>query len=236
MRAARALNSHGRVGRPRPHSIAGGRRRPDLLGQRRRRTASPTRTSPGAEAPRSRSPGSTSTHPEGLAIDSAAGRIYWANRDGTEYSIRFANLDGSGGGILNTAPAPVVEPHGLAIYPAAGRIYWANLADHTIYFANLDGSGGGELDVTGALVEQPLGVAVYPAQNRVYWANFDGGEHDVDFANLDGTGGGGSARPDRGKRGHAEVGRHRRLDQPRLLGELQRPGAQLRQRERRRRR
>ncbi len=129
-------------------------------------------------------------HPEGLAIDSAAGRIYWANRNGAEYSIRFANLDGSGGGILNTSPAPVFEPHGLAIYPAAGRIYWANWADPKIYFAKLDGSGGGELDVTGGLVEQPLGVAVYPAQNRVYWANFDGGEHDVDFANLDGTGGG----------------------------------------------
>jgi DNA-binding beta-propeller fold protein YncE len=131
-------------------------------------------------------------HPEGLAIDSAAGRIYWANRNGAEYSIRFANLDGSGGGILNTSPAPVFEPHGLAIYPAAGRVYWANWADPKIYFAKLDGSGGGELDVTGGLVEQPLGVAVYPAQNRVYWANFDGGEHDVDFASLDGTGGGGT--------------------------------------------
>ena len=131
-------------------------------------------------------------HPEGLAIDSAAGRVYWIDRDGTEYSIRSANLDGSGGGILNTTGASVVNPHGLAIYPAAGRIYWANFADPFIYFAKLDGSGGGKLDTTGALVEQPVGLTVYPAQNRIYWANFDGGEHDIDFANLDGSGGGGT--------------------------------------------
>ena len=141
----------------------------------------------GAEIPIT---GVTVDHPEGLAIDSAAGRIYWANRDGAEYSIRFANLDGSGGGVLNTAPAPVAEPHGLAIDPALGRIYWANFTDPSIFFANLDGSGGGKLDTTGGLVEQPLGLAVHPAQNRIYWANFDGGEDDVDFANLDGSGGG----------------------------------------------
>jgi DNA-binding beta-propeller fold protein YncE len=131
-------------------------------------------------------------HPEGLAIDSAAGKVYWVDRDGTEYSIRFANLDGSGGAILNTTGASVVNPHGLAISPAGGRVYWANFADPFIYFANLDGSGGGTLDTTGALVEQPVGLTVYPAQNRIYWANFDGGEDDIDFANLDGSGGGGT--------------------------------------------
>ena len=132
--------------------------------------------------------GVTVDHPQGLAVDSAAGRLYWANRDELNYSIRFANLDGSGGGILNTGAAPVVEPDGLAIYPAAGRIYWGNFAEHAIYFANLDGSGGGELNTTGALVEQPLGIAVYPDQNRIYWADFD--QNRVDFANLDGSGGG----------------------------------------------
>jgi DNA-binding beta-propeller fold protein YncE len=136
--------------------------------------------------------GVTVAHPQGLAIDSAAGKVYWVNRDGLDYSIRFANLDGSGGGILNTTGASVSEPHGLAIYPAGGRVYWANFTDPFIYFARLDGSGGGTLDTTGALVEQPVGLTVYPAQNRIYWANFDGGEHDIDFANLDGSGGGGT--------------------------------------------
>ena len=42
--------------------------------------------------------------PCGLAIDAAAGRLYWANRDDND-SIDYANLDGSGGGLLNTAGA-----------------------------------------------------------------------------------------------------------------------------------
>ena len=131
-------------------------------------------------------------HPEGLAIDSAAGRIYWANWEGTAYSIRYANLDGFGGGILNTSGAPVVDPHGLAIDPALGRVYWVNFPDDAVYYANLDGAGGGKLDTTGAVVEQPVGLTVYPAQDRIYWANFDAPEHEIGYANLDGTGEGGT--------------------------------------------
>ncbi len=77
-----------------------------------------------------------------MAIDPAAGRIYWANRGND--TISFAKLDGSGGGgQLSTAGATVSLPAGVAIDPAAGRIYWANEADDTISFAKLDGTGGG---------------------------------------------------------------------------------------------
>ena len=76
-----------------------------------------------------------------MAIDAAAGRIYWANQGND--TISYANLDGSGGGgELNISGATANKPHGLAIDPAAGRIYWAN-DDNTISYANLDGSGGG---------------------------------------------------------------------------------------------
>jgi hypothetical protein len=64
------------------------------------------------------------------------------------YSIRYANLDGSGGGTLNTTGAEVAEPIGLAIDPTGGTIYWANWAGDAIYAANLDGSGGGVLNTT----------------------------------------------------------------------------------------
>ncbi len=131
-------------------------------------------------------------HPAGLAIDSAAGKIYWADHNGMAYSIRYANLDGPGGGVLNTAPAPVEDPIGLAIDPGLGRIYWVNFTENAVYFAALDGSGGGELDTTGAVVETPVGLAVYPTQNRIYWANFEDSTHPIAFANLDGTGEGGS--------------------------------------------
>src|SRR5262245_25329368 len=57
--------------------------------------------------------------PDGVVIDAAAGRIYWAND--TNNTISYSNLDGSSGGTLNTGSAAVSVPNGLAIDPAAGR-------------------------------------------------------------------------------------------------------------------
>jgi DNA-binding beta-propeller fold protein YncE len=124
--------------------------------------------------------------PHGVAIDAAAGRIYWANYGASKVS--FANLDGSGGGgDLNTTGATTFGVFGVAIDPAAGRLYWANTTDG-ISFANLNGSGGGNLNTSGAALSNPNGVAIDPAAGRIYWANyFIGG---ISFANLNGSGGG----------------------------------------------
>ena len=59
-----------------------------------------------------------------MAIDPAAGRIYWAND--TDNTISYAKLDGSGGGQLDISGANPDGPYGLAIDAATGRIYWAN--------------------------------------------------------------------------------------------------------------
>ena len=59
--------------------------------------------------------------PDGLAIDPAAGKIYWANT--TSGTIRVANLDGTGARDLYTGES---SPSGVAIDPATGLIYWAN--------------------------------------------------------------------------------------------------------------
>ena len=104
--------------------------------------------------------GATPSSPRGVAIDRAAGRIYWANQGND--TISYANLDGSGGGgELNISGTLPSKPHGLAIDPAAGRIYWAN-DDNTISYANLDGSGGDQLDITGATPDSPYGAAIDP--------------------------------------------------------------------------
>ena len=55
----------------------------------------------------------TVSEPWGLAIDAAAGRVYWANNDGN--MISYANLDGTGGHDLNTAGATVNGPWGVAL-------------------------------------------------------------------------------------------------------------------------
>ena len=126
--------------------------------------------------------------PSGLAIDSAAGRIYWANSGGSD-TISFANLDGSGGGDLNTDGATVDQPLAVAIDPEARRIYWGNTgAAPTISFAKLDGSGGGDLDVGAAPIGFPFALAIDPAAGRIYWG--DGLTGTISFAKLDETGGG----------------------------------------------
>jgi hypothetical protein len=132
--------------------------------------------------------GATVNHPDGVALDPAAGKIYWANGAGDK--ISFANLSGSGGGDLFTGVATVNVPAGVAVDRAAGRIYWANQDGNKISFANLDGSGGGDLNTAGATVNAPIGVALDPAAGKIYWANESTAANKISFANLDGSGGG----------------------------------------------
>jgi DNA-binding beta-propeller fold protein YncE len=132
--------------------------------------------------------GATAGQPRGVALDVAAGRVYWTNP--VNNRISFANLDGSGGGgDLNTLGATVNRPNAAAVYPAAGRIYWANEVGDRISFANLDNSGGGDLTTTGATVDVPIGPMVDPGSGRIYWGNANP-INVLSFANLDGSGGG----------------------------------------------
>jgi hypothetical protein len=124
--------------------------------------------------------------PYGTAIDAAAGKVYWLNR-GSGGSIGYANLNGNGGGLLNTAGASFNDPAGLAIDPAAGKVYWGNseTGHESIGYTNLNGSGGSLLKPSGATLE-PNGIAVDPAAGRIYWSNFASDK--VSYANLDGSG------------------------------------------------
>jgi hypothetical protein len=89
-----------------------------------------------------------------VAIDAAAGRVYWASADGDK--ISSASLSGGGGADLNTAGATVDHPIGIAVDPAARRIYWANTEDvNKVSFADLGGGGGADLPVTGATLSRP---------------------------------------------------------------------------------
>jgi hypothetical protein len=118
--------------------------------------------------------------PEGVAIDPAAGKIYWA--DTTSGAIRVGNLDGSG---VRNLYAGESQPAGVAIDPAAGKIYWANAVSGTgaIRVGNLDGSGVRDL-FSGE--SYPVGVAIDPAAGKIYWGSYD--TFKIRVGSLDGTG------------------------------------------------
>jgi low density lipoprotein receptor-related protein 5/6 len=131
----------------------------------------------------------TVQEPDGVALDPAAGRIYWANVGTGANAISFANLDGSGGADLTITGTMVKTPIGVAVDPVAGKIYWGSFFD-TISLAKLDGSGGAVLDTTGASLSDPQGLVVDAAAGKIYWANAAGSGGKIVFAKLDGSGGG----------------------------------------------
>jgi hypothetical protein len=135
---------------------------------------------------------------EGLAIDSATGRLYWTNLGGGPLGkggIFFAGLGGGDGGQLNTGAATVNFPVGIAIDPVTRTVYWANYdggvegKKGTISYAKLDGSAAGDLNTAGATLEDPEAVALDLAGGRIFWSN---GNNTISFAKLDNSGGGGN--------------------------------------------
>ena len=108
----------------------------------------------------------------GVALDRAAGKIYWANYSAN--SIRVANLDGTGVAATLFAEPPGSGPSGVVIDRAAGKIYWTNQDSDQVRIANLDGSGtASTLFGPAEAGDNPLGLAIDPAAGKVYWAALD---------------------------------------------------------------
>jgi hypothetical protein len=81
--------------------------------------------------------------PLGIAVDAAAGKLYWSHGSFNDGRIRRANLDGSG---QQTLLSSLKLARGLALDLAGGKMYWADSpaagnAGGLIERANLDGSG-----------------------------------------------------------------------------------------------
>jgi hypothetical protein len=92
----------------------------------------------------------------GIAVDPAAGRVYWLSDD---ERVSYANLNGSGGGDLSTNGAYFDAPYGLALDPGTGKFLWGNYSngenrEGALGFANLSG-GGGKLNIASAPVAGP---------------------------------------------------------------------------------
>lgn len=117
--------------------------------------------------------------------------IYWDNYQANPDNVAFANIDGSGGGLLSTGSETIESPEGQAYDTVTNRLFVTSGpgAVRHIVAINLDGSGATTFTAPGAPVDEPLGVAVDPASRTIYWANI-GVTDAIVWARLDGSAGG----------------------------------------------
>jgi hypothetical protein len=126
--------------------------------------------------------------PDGLAIDSAAGYIYWTNmgvphrNDG---SIERADLDGGNRRFIIPEGA-TFTPKQLHLEKQSSKLYWSDREGMRVMRANLDGSQVETLIQTGEGEgdrHNPsnwcVGIAVDPIRAQMYWTQkgADDSEH-----------------------------------------------------------
>lgn len=115
--------------------------------------------------------------PYGLALDQAAGKIYWADDAG---NISRANLDGSNPeiGLVNI---PSGQMRAVALDPENNKMYFYEVNQEILYSANLDGS-----NVT-ALLTGTYGYAILvdTVNDKIYYDDQNAAK--LWRVNLDGT-------------------------------------------------
>jgi len=135
--------------------------------------------------------------PDGIAVDVAAGHIYWTNMgvpnldDG---SIERADLDGRNR--RDIVPQGVIHtPKQLHLDKKNGKLYWCDREGMRVMRANLDGSQVETLVETGRGDEDRrdqtrhcVGITVDPKLGKIYWTQkgpTKGGTGSLRRANID---------------------------------------------------
>ena len=123
---------------------------------------------------------------EGLALDVARNRVYWADPGWTFLPtlIRQASLDGSGIVTIHELTGTAV-PYGMAIDLEAQRLYWADGWDAVIQCADTSGAAPETLVQHMGAIDIALDIP----HGKMYWTGSEDGEEGqaVWRANLDGT-------------------------------------------------
>jgi DNA-binding beta-propeller fold protein YncE len=122
--------------------------------------------------------------PDGLAIDIAAGHLYWTNMGNPKIndgSILRSDLDGVN---LTTIvpPGGTFTPKQLQIEKSTGKLYWCDREGMRVMRSNLDGSGIETLIDTSAGDARPgadptkwcVGIAVDIEKSKFYWTQKGG--------------------------------------------------------------
>ena len=126
--------------------------------------------------------------PDGIAVDAAAGYIYWTNMgipSKNDGSIERADLDGGNRRFI-VPEGGTFTPKQLHLEKNSGKLYWCDREGMRVMRANLDGSqvetlvqtGEGEGD-RGDLSNWCVGITVDPIRGQVYWTQkgADDSEH-----------------------------------------------------------
>jgi sugar lactone lactonase YvrE len=127
-------------------------------------------------------------YPDGVAVDVAAGHVYWTNMgvpSRNDGSIERADLDGKNRMFI-VVPGGTFTPKQLHLDKANRKLYWSDREGMRVMRANLDGSqietliqtGDGEDDRRDQ-TRWCVGIAVDPERRQFYWTQKGGDNAEV---------------------------------------------------------
>src|SRR6202161_369704 len=149
-------------------------------------------------------------YPDGIAVDVAAGHIYWTNMGdpiATDAAIQRADFDGQNRKTI-VAEGGTFTPKQLQLEKESGKLYWCDREGMRVMRANLDGSNIETLVDSSEGDPRPgpdarkwcVGIAVDAAGGKFYWTqkgDDNAGQGRIFRANIELPRGGTSAnRPD----------------------------------------
>jgi sugar lactone lactonase YvrE len=136
--------------------------------------------------------------PDGLAIDTSAGHLYWTNMGNpkaNDGSILRSDLDGSN---LTTivAPGGTFTPKQIQLDRESRKLYWCDREGMRVMRANLDGTNietlvdtsGGDPSPGRDATKWCVGIVVDTEAGKIYWTQKGGdnaGEGRIFCANID---------------------------------------------------
>jgi hypothetical protein len=121
--------------------------------------------------------------PDGIAVDLAAGHIFWTgmgNPSSDDGFVRRSNLDGSN--VVTLVPAGgTYTPKQMRVDPPSGKLYWSDREGMRIQRSNVDGSNVETLVTTGTGATDRMdqsrwcvGMALDTAGGWFYWTQKGG--------------------------------------------------------------
>lgn len=117
-------------------------------------------------------------HPDGIAVDVAAGHIYWTNMgvfDLNDGSIERADIDGNNRKVI-VPEGSTFSPKQIHLDKKNGKLYWCDREGMRVMRSNLDGSqietlieaGRGDADRRDQ-TRWCVGITLDPDRGQIYW-------------------------------------------------------------------